>query len=87
MQRPLGEALARSVVDKSYHDDSALYPGRGQLHQLTRRGGRGVGGEQMKVQSEIHALGRLGGFFLLFVFGLAKCERWVDFMGRKLCNF
>lgn len=61
VQRPLGEALARSVVDKSYHDDCAVYPGRGQLHQLTGRGG------QMKVQSEIHALSRLGSFFFFLV--------------------
>lgn len=33
VERPLGEAFARSVVDEGYHDDGAIHPGRGQLHQ------------------------------------------------------
>lgn len=37
MERPLGEAFARSVVDKGYHEIGAFQPGRGQLHQLTGR--------------------------------------------------
>lgn len=43
VERPLGEAFARSVVDEGYHDNGAIHPGRGQLHQLT--------GRQMKVES------------------------------------
>lgn len=41
VQRPLRDAIAGSVVDKCYHDDGALHPGRGQLHQLG--GGRDQG--------------------------------------------
>ncbi len=37
VERPLGEALARSVVDEGYHDDGAIHPGRGQFHQLAGR--------------------------------------------------
>lgn len=41
VQRPLGEALARRVVHKRYHDDRAVFPGRGQLHQLESSGKKG----------------------------------------------
>lgn len=42
VERPLGEAFARSVVDEDQRGDGAIHLGRGQLHQL-------AGGE-MKVK-------------------------------------
>lgn len=42
VERPLGETLARCVVDEGYHDDGAIHPGRGQFHQLA--------GKQIKVR-------------------------------------
>lgn len=33
VERPLGQAFARSVVDEGHHDDGAIHPGWGQLHQ------------------------------------------------------
>lgn len=34
VQRALGEALARCVVDKRYHDDSAVFSGWRYIDQL-----------------------------------------------------
>lgn len=34
VERPLGEALARRVVDEGYHGDGSVHPGRRQFHQL-----------------------------------------------------
>lgn len=92
VERPLGEALARSVVDEGYHDDGALHPGPGQFHQLA--------GRRMKVRgvcvcTENSYLSLI--IFLFFLFSAAasltmlllmtKCFGWcVDVMAARLCN-
>lgn len=94
VERPLGEALARSVVDEGYHDDGAIHPGRGQFHQLA--------GRRMKCQRCVcvcteNSWKRLFifyyfPFFLLCCFPYNtmsddECFSWcVDVMAARLCN-
>lgn len=33
VERPLGKAFTRGVVDKGYHDNGTIHPGRGEFHQ------------------------------------------------------
>lgn len=76
VERPLGEAFARSVVDEGYHDDGAIHPGRGKFHQrlvderVTRVGAvKGLVGAAPAAPMQRRAAREVeltGGFWVLF---------------------